>query len=361
MKVKIRTVMDINFTQILAIIIVIIVFGVVLTLINIKKKNKSVVNKEQTTWMKIEQLNTKKKELLEQKKEVSYKYSAKTVSEDQYSNTLKYINDEIKKIDDSINLEIGKLTKIQGNDETDDKFTNIKIKGEINEALTENKSLKEKVKELEDFIKNLSKNNSIETPNQDNAKLKYYELILNKHKEEINGVERKTISEIKDMVRPNDLTIKSMVSKYQPIGYDFNKDYINTLKQIYNYFKSEVDVIKNNLKVLFWIDFANIIKNKIADEQDISILLCSCMQALGDNNAKIEVVLLDDDKTHSFVKTKYKNTFYIFDLTQKVPFDMFKNIDENKLYEDYKFNGNKINTKIYSYNQYEYTNYKESE
>jgi len=352
--------MIIDLIQIVSIIIIIIVLGVGITLINMRKKDKTPAGLEQSTWQKIEILNNTKKELSDKKKELSYKYTAKSISDEEYSKSLKLLNDEISKIDNEIDFTVNSLTKVQGKTDIDSdvRFTNIKIKGELSEITIENKNLKEKISELEEFIKNVSKSNNAPV-NENDANIKrYYEIILNKYKDEINETEKKTISEIKDMVRPTDLTIKSLVSKYQPIGYDFNKDYLNSLRQIYNYLKSEVSVIRNDLKILFWIDFANVIKNKIADEQDVSILLCSCMQALSDENARIEIVMLDDEKIHAFVKTKYKNTFYIFDLTQQTPFDMFKDVDEIKLYQNYNLNNNKIAKRIYAYNQYEYVDFR---
>ena len=353
--------MQADLIQIISIVIVIIVFGVGMTLINLKKKDKTPAGIEQSVWQKIETLNNKKKDLLDKKKEMSYKYTAKTVDDQEYTNFMKLINDEIEKIDIEINNEVANLTKIQSKStdaDSDIRFTNIKIKGELSEYKLENKNLKEKINELEGFIKEVSKNNTTQTNTTDVALLKYYELILNKYRDEINEREKKTISEIKEMVKPTDLTIKSIVSKYQPIGYDFNKDYLTTIRLIYNYLKSEVDVISNDLKLLFWIDYSNVIKNKVADEQDISIILCSCMQSLSDENSRIEIIMLEDEKVHAFIKTKYKNTFYIFDLTQKVPFDTFKNVDEKALYQEYNFNGIKIAKRIYAYNQYEYVDFR---
>jgi len=352
--------MAINFIQIIVIIVIVIIFGVMITFLNMKKKDKTSAGIEQSTWQNIEILNTRKKELTDKKKELSYKYTAKTISDTEYATNIKYLNDEIEKVNQEINDEVNNLTQIQGktDNESDVRFANIKIKSELSEVELENKNLKEKIIELDEYIKSISKNTNVEINNEDASIKKYYEIILNKYKDEINETEKKTISEIKEMVKPTDLTVKSLVSKYQPISYDFNKDYLNTLKQIYNYLKSDIEVIQNNLKILFWIDFSSVIKNKIADEQDISILFCSCMKALTDEDARIEIVMLDDEKIHAFVKTKYKNTFYIFDLTQKIPFDMFKNTDEKQLYQEYNFNTSKIAKRIYAYNQYEYIDFR---
>lgn len=346
----------IDILQIIIIVGIIIVFGTVITIINVKKKINTPTIKEQGSWQKIEELNEKKKEFLKKKEELSFKYSAKSIDDDSYNKALKYITEEIKKIDTEINEEVSKLTDIQKKQETGNelRFENIKLKGKLSEATIEKETLATRVKELEAFIKRMSGSEKKDMPVCETSKNKYYEIILQKYKEDINQKEKKTITEIKDMINSGDLTINTIVSKHKPIGYDYNKDYLTTLKKVYNYLMSEIEVVKNNLRVLFWLDFSEIVKNKIADEQDASIFLCSIMNALNDYEAYIYIVQLENEKTHAFVKTKYKNTHYIFDLTQKVPFDTFKAKDEDELFENYKFLDNKIVKRIYKYNQDSY-------
>ncbi len=342
--------------QIIIIVIIIIVFGTLVTIINLKGKNKAHTTKEQGSWQKIEENNEKKKNLLKQKEELSFKYSAKSIDEIAYNKALKYLNEEIRKIDDKINKEVSKLTEIQQKQDTGNelRFENIKLKGKLSETALEKETLSSRVKELEEFIKRMGGTNKKSASIDETEKTKYYEKILEKYKPEINKQEKKTITEIKEMVDAGDLTINSIITKNKPIGYDYNKDYLQTLRKIYNYLMSEIKVVKNNLRILFWLDFSEIIKNKIADEQDISILLCSVMHALQDYEAYIHVVQLENEKTHAFVKTKYKNTHYIFDLTQKVPFDTFKAKDEKELFKNYKYLEYKITKQIYKYNQDSY-------
>jgi len=351
--------MNIEFSQILIIIFIFLIFGTLIAVVNLRYKKKEPVNKEQITWQTIENLNIKKKELLEQKKELSYRYTAKSVDDSVYSKTLKYINEELKKIEDKINQEISNLTVIQKKDNTDEelRFKNLKIKGDLNEVIIENKNLNEKISELEEFIKNMKKQNETKVSEEDLNKIKYYSIIIRKYKDEINENEKKTISQLKDMVKPTDLTIKNIASKFTPIGYDFNKDYVQTLRKVYNYLRTEINVVKNDLKIMFWMEFSTSLKEKVCDEQTIATMFCSIMHALQDNLANIEVVLLDNDKVHSFVTTKIKETYYIFDIVQNTPFDTYKNIDINKLYEEYRFDNSKIVKKIYSYNHLEYTDF----
>jgi len=354
--------MELEFIQLLIIVIIIIVFGTIITIFNFRKKPKTVVDKEQTTWQTIENLNNDKKELIEKKKEISYKYIAKNITDQDYSEKTKYLNSEIKKVDAKIELEFSKISEIKKDNNPEDelRFKNIKITGELNETELENRNLKEKVAELESFIKTLSKTNNLEPTSDDVTKAKYYSIIINKYKNIINDNERKTISEMKDSVKSSDLTIKNIASKFTPIGYDFDKDYIPTLRKIYNYLKSEIDVVTSDLKITYTLSFSKIITEKIADQHSMAILFCSIMHNLEDKNAKIEMVMLENENIHALVSTKYKNTNYIFDLIQKTPFDMFKNQDEKKVYEEYTFNNNKISQRIYAYNQYNYIDFDKS-
>lgn len=351
--------MEISFAQVLIIVLIFVIFGTLIAIVNLNLRKKDPVNKEQITWQNIEKLNVRKKELLKEKNELSYKYTAKTVDEVTYTKTLKKITTELKEIEDEINKEVSKLTTIDNIDDSEDelRFKNIKIKGNLNEIIVENKNLNEKIKELEEFIKNISKQESKKPSFEDVNKIKYYSLIINRYKNIINENERKTISEIKASVIPTDLTIKNIVSKFTPIGYDFNKDYIPSLKKIYNYLKSDINVVKNDLKILFWMDFSKIISEKISDEQTISILLCSCMHALDDDFATVDLVLLEGGLVHSFVSTKIKETYYILDIAQNTPFDTFKAENLNKLFKEYSFKNKKIVKRIYSFNNLDYTDY----
>lgn len=353
--------MEINFAQTLIIILIFLTFGTIITVVNLRSKKKQPANKEQTTWQTIDQLNNKKKELLDEKKELSFKYTAKNINENTYTKSLEFINQELEKITLQINKEVSKLTNIQEKDNPQDelRFKNIKMKEDLNEILSENTSLKERIGELEDFIKNVSKQQTIETKKEDVFKNKFYELIISKYKDHINQNERKTISELKEMIKPTDLTVKNITNKFLPIGYDYNKDYFSSLRKLYNFLRTEINIIKNDLKVIFWIDFSKVFKDKICDEQTSSVILCSCMHSMKDENAKIVVVLLENDKVHSFITTKIKETYYILDLVQNVPIDTFKDTNEDKLFKDYKFQGQKIIKKIYGYNNQKYFDYNE--
>ncbi|MDD3178130.1 MAG: hypothetical protein PHR26_01295 [Candidatus ainarchaeum sp.] len=350
--------MIVETIQIFVILGVIIIFGSIITYININKKTKKEINQEQSTWKKIDLLNNKKKELEKQKKEISYKFSAKAIDSEAYSKAIKYVTEELEKIVEKIDQEVSKLTKIQNknlSEEDELRFNNIKIKGNLSELENENKIYKEKINELEGFIKKISESENINIDESQKAREKYMINVINKYKEIINEKERKTISEMKNRINPTDISIKSIINKFSPIGYNYEKEYLKTLKKIYNYLNSEIEIVDNNLGILFWIDFSKILTEKICDQQNASVLLCSIMDGLKDDFATIEVVLLDNEKIHTFVKTKYKNMNYIFDLTQKVPFDTYKNEDDKKLLEEYKFKKYKIIRRIYSYNKYNYT------
>lgn len=351
--------MLINFSQILIIIIIFLLFGTLIAVVNLRtKKKKEPINKEQSAWQKIDELGVKKKELLEQKKELSYRFTAKSIDDLTYTKTLKYINDELLKIEEKINAEVVTLSELQKKENPDDelRLKNLKIKGNLNELSVENNTLKERIKELEEFIKNMKSQNP-DLKQEDSLQIKYFKLIINKYKDLINENERKTISQLKEMIKPSDLTIKGIVSKFTPIGYDFNKDYVHTLRKVYNYLRNEITIVNTDLKIQFWMSFSRIITEKVCAEENIATLFCSIMRSLQDNMAIIDVVLLEDDKVHSFVTTKIKETYYIFDLVQNIPFDTYKDTDQNKLYEDYRLHGKKILRKIYSYNNLEYTDY----
>ncbi|HRT02473.1 MAG TPA: hypothetical protein P5513_00820 [Candidatus Diapherotrites archaeon] len=304
-------------------------------------KQKSIIEKEQNIWKQIEILNNKKKELIEQKNKLieSKNY------EDAENISQEIIDLEARK--SNLYLELEQIQRENNNTEKKRKYN------EFYELIRANQKLTSENNQLKNIIEKQKK--EIET--KENKKEKYYKAVIEKNKEKLNEFNNKTITEIKNTINPDDLTIKNIVEKFKPIGYDFNKDYLNTLKTIYNFLKQEITIIDPELKILIYDDATTIIKNKITNDISAAIMLCSIMCALGDENAMVEAVLLEKEGNHAFVKTKYKNKYYIFDLSQDNSFEKYNDKNIENLYQNYTYDNKKIVKKIFNFNQNIYMNY----
>ena len=220
-------------------------------------KQKSIIEKEQNIWKQIEILNNKKKELIEQKNKLieSKNY------EDAENISQEIIDLEARK--SNLYLELEQIQRENNNTEKKRKYN------EFYELIRANQKLTSENNQLKNIIEKQKK--EIET--KENKKEKYYKAVIEKNKEKLNEFNNKTITEIKNTINPDDLTIKNIVEKFKPIGYDFNKDYLNTLKTIYNFLKQEITIIDPELKILIYDDATTIIKNKITNDLIAAIML----------------------------------------------------------------------------------------
>jgi len=184
-------------------------------------------------------------------------------------------------------------------------------------------------------------------------KLRLYSLLLKKYANLINASEKKTIGEVKALINPNDLTIQAIISNFKPEPYNFEFDFLSTAEKIFNFLKKEIDFVKADIDLSYWLTPAEIMKAKVADDEDLAVLFCSILYALGDENAFVVIAELEDLSNHAFVVTKFNELFFIFDLSQKHSFNEFAG-SEIQVLQKYSFNGAKIKDLLYKFNAKEY-------
>ncbi len=188
---------------------------------------------------------------------------------------------------------------------------------------------------------------------ENEKKIILYETLLKKYQKLINENEKKTVGEIKSLINKNDLTIESFVEQFKPEKYEFDKYYLLVLKKCYDFIISEINFVKIGFDLNYWLDAKDILKNKIADDEDISVMMCSIMLYLGDKNAEIVICELENYSTHSIITTEYKSQFIILDPMQKFEFEKFIG-EKNQIINKYSFNEKKIKRFIYKFNNEKY-------
>ena len=188
---------------------------------------------------------------------------------------------------------------------------------------------------------------------QDNLKLKLYKLLLKKYAHLINSAEKKTIGEIKSLVNPEDLTIQALLSEFKPDDFEFQRDFIPTAKKLFDFLISEITYVKAELDINYWLTPKEIISNKLGDDEDLAVFLCSILTALGDENAAVLICELDDLSTHAAVFTEFKDKSYLLDPCQNHDFDAFSG-DRKQILQAYHFNNAAIKRFIYQFNSKEY-------
>jgi len=185
------------------------------------------------------------------------------------------------------------------------------------------------------------------------SKCKFYKYLLEKYTELINETEKKTIGEIKGLVNSDDLTVQSIVSEILPENYEFEKQYLKYAEKCYSFLCEKLSYVDPAVNINFWMKPMEIISLGIADDEDIAVMLCSMLFALGDEKAFVVISELEDMNTHSFVITEVEEKLLLLDVAQKKPFNFFFGNKEEVL-EKYSFEGEKIKRFLYKFNSKEY-------
>src|SRR3989344_1811553 len=185
---------------------------------------------------------------------------------------------------------------------------------------------------------------TIETPSS--AELKFYRIIIEKYSSLINEQSNKTVGQIKALVTKDDLTIQNLAANFKIASYKFENHFMQSAEKAYNYIIENIDFVDADINISFWLSPKEIVENKIGDDEDQSVFLCSLLYSLSDENAEVVVAELEKGFPHAFVMTTYREKFILLDPAQKKPFRSF--IGERKeIIEKYSYKNSKIKRFLY--------------
>jgi len=184
-----------------------------------------------------------------------------------------------------------------------------------------------------------------------------YELakyLLEKYADIINERETRTIGEIKELVSGKELSVQALVEEFKKENYDFGENYQEALKLVFDFIKKEITYVDSDININYWLTPKEVLESKIADDEDMSVLLCSCAKALGDEKAEVIIAELDNLKTHAFVITEIKGKFLLLDPAQKHSFEEYFG-EKPQVLKNYNFQKQQIKRFLYrfNYNKYE--------
>jgi len=192
------------------------------------------------------------------------------------------------------------------------------------------------------------------------AKFRLYKLLLEKYSDLINESERRTIGEIKGLVNPEDLTIQSVLTDFKPKEYDFSRDFLESSEKAFDFVSKEIVFVEPGLSLNFWLSPKEIFSERIADDEDIAIFLCSLLTGLGNESAFVVIAELGNLEIHAFVALDFRDRFFILDPAQKHSFNDFSGTKEEAIAK-YSFKGAKIKQFLYKFNHSVYEQFVEQE
>ncbi|MCD6229188.1 MAG: hypothetical protein J7K00_00095 [Candidatus Diapherotrites archaeon] len=217
----------------------------------------------------------------------------------------------------------------------------------------ENKDLQEEIKNISDKNKQLSK--EAEKLAEAEGKNKLYQTVIDRYADAVESGESKTSAQMKSLVNPKDKVVATLVARFMSgvEGYKFETEYLKVARGAFDWLRSNIVVVPHDMKSSFWLSLDEVVSKKIGSSEEASILLCSVLKGIGDENAKVVTVLLDDGTRHSFVETTFREKFFIFDL-QANDFFEFYGVEET-VKKKYNFNGHKIKKYLYEFNDGNYS------
>ncbi|MFH1255845.1 MAG: transglutaminase-like domain-containing protein [Candidatus Diapherotrites archaeon] len=185
------------------------------------------------------------------------------------------------------------------------------------------------------------------------VKFRLYRILLEKYTGLINESEKKTVGELKALVDGQDLSVQSLVNDFKPENYSFEKNFLQSAEQVFDFIVSNISFVDAELEINFWLSPSEILTEKLGDDEDLSVLLCSCLMALGDRKAEVIIAELDNLSTHAVVSTELGGKFFLLDPSQKKPFNEFSG-EKKDVLKKYSFRGAKIKRFLYKFNRDSY-------
>ncbi len=180
-------------------------------------------------------------------------------------------------------------------------------------------------------------------------KLIFYKMLLNKYADVINQKEQRTVGEIKSLINPDDLSVQSLIAKFKPDTFTFEKDYLFTAQQLFEFVTQEIHYTPNELNINFWLTPTDILANKVSDDEDLAVLVCTSLFALGDEKAMVYVMEMEDLRTHAVVISDVNGKTLLLD--PSVSHGFFKYYgDKSYVFKKYRFEGKKLKRALYRFN-----------
>jgi len=187
-----------------------------------------------------------------------------------------------------------------------------------------------------------------------------YSHIINRYADTIEAGEAKSITELRELVAPDDLAIQKLrnVIAGKIPGYDSNRDFLLAAQAAYEWVKSGIREVE--VPVKFWLRPEEIVDLGVADSTDRAIFLCSLLVALGNPAARVMVVELEGGATRAITSFSFGSgratgdpRTYLLDPRPDLEFDSLCG-GRQWVLSSYSHKGKRIEKVLYEFNNTEY-------
>ncbi|MBN1159959.1 MAG: hypothetical protein JXA43_01835 [Candidatus Diapherotrites archaeon] len=321
----------------------------------------SPAEEEQKIWVEINKLKNVKKKEEQHLTNLVAEYASGGMSTEEYNSAKKDIEAkmgrteaEIARLMQKISRE--KIEKGASLEEMTPTLEAANMRAAVQEKENEIKKLREEIQGYKQYVARVEQQGGVVADSTTKLELEVSKVILHRYAEYINKQEAKSISEIKAMVNPEDLTVLSLVKKFttELKGYSYPSGYERAARVAFEYVRDEITALPKSSGIAYWLYPEDVIKVKAGDNEDQAILLCSILRALGDEDAHVAVVQIDDGTMHSFVMAKINGKTTILDPSQKHAFDKFQGSEQDAIIK-YRLGESRISKVVYKFNDKYYT------
>ena len=189
-----------------------------------------------------------------------------------------------------------------------------------------------------------------ELPPREEINRRVYVQLLKRYTEYIANMESKTVSEVKALINPTDLSLQSFLLGLlgNLENYNPDTDFDTAARKVFEYVRDNISLFENTIGIHFWLYPKDVLECKAGDDEDQAVFLCSALRALGDDTAYVCMCELSDSTTHAFVCTNFKGVFRILDPTQNLDYDSYVGT-EGDLLQRFTYKGHSISKVLYKF------------
>lgn len=207
-----------------------------------------------------------------------------------------------------------------------------------------------------------------------------YAKVIEKYADFINAGERKTVPQLKELVKPSDSAVQKekeklalrlreekilaakaegkMLETWEE-EYNFPRDFISAARLCLELMKS-LKPIHANLSASYWFSPKEMVELQAADPLDKAVFFCSLLRAFECPNARVRVVKLSDGRDHPVVLFEFDGkSFAVEACDEKAQIEGRENETFESRLSAMKIDGQKYDYSRYEFNDLEYEEFEE--
>lgn len=207
-----------------------------------------------------------------------------------------------------------------------------------------------KLKESFETLQNQAGDPDEKMPTSDKQRLLFYRAILEKFSPIIQEKATKTVGEIKALVDEDDLTIQALAIEFQS---EETNSFWDQMKSFCAKLREHVRAVPNDVAINCWFSPQEIMENKVADDEDLAVLVATVGKAMGADEVFVVIAELTNNQSHAFALFKKDDQWGLADASQSETTVLTAPGMEEVL-DSFEYENEKIKRILYRFNRETY-------